>query len=195
MFNKIKKISLVTVVIMLSFVMILASGCSSKKGASKDVNQATKPTKTEPINTFTSETIKYVQDDTNNTITENDEGRKGTTTVEGLNVELNSIYFNFDKYDLSAESRDILKKNSEWLKNNANATIRVEGHCDERGTVEYNQALGEKRAKAVKDYYVSLGIDTDRISTISYGEERPMDPAKTEEAYAKNRRSDSKSTK
>jgi len=175
--------------------MILASGCSSKKGASKDANQATKPTKTEPINTFTSETIKYVQDDTNNTITEGDAGRKGTTTVEGLNVELNSIYFNFDKYDLSAESRDILKKNSEWLKNNANATIRVEGHCDERGTVEYNQALGEKRAKAVKDYYVSLGIDTDRISTISYGEERPMDPAKTEEAYAKNRRSDSKSTK
>jgi peptidoglycan-associated lipoprotein len=76
------------------------------------------------------------------------------------------------------------------LEKNPGAVIRIEGNCDERGTVEYNLALGEKRAKAALDYLVKMGIDPSRISTVSYGKERPMDPGHTEAAWAKNRRDD-----
>jgi peptidoglycan-associated lipoprotein len=98
------------------------------------------------------------------------------------------IHFNFDKYDIRPEDTAILKENAALLKRFSNVKIQIEGHCDERGTVEYNLALGERRANKTKDYLVSLGISTDRISTISYGKERPLDPGHSEEAWAKNRR-------
>ena len=82
----------------------------------------------------------------------------------------------------------ILKENAELLKKYPKVKIQIEGHCDERGTNEYNLALGERRANSTKNYLVSLGISPDRISTISYGEEKPLDPGHNEEAWAKNRR-------
>jgi len=97
------------------------------------------------------------------------------------------IYFDFDKFNLSAESRDILSQKAAFLKANPDLTIQIQGNCDERGTTEYNLALGERRAKAAQDYLVSLGISASRISTISYGKEKPIDPGHTEEAWAKNR--------
>jgi peptidoglycan-associated lipoprotein len=97
------------------------------------------------------------------------------------------IYFDFDMFSLSAESRDILAQKASFLKNNSNLNVQIQGNCDERGTTEYNLALGERRAKAAQDYLVSLGIDSARISTISYGKERPIDPGHTEEAWTKNR--------
>jgi peptidoglycan-associated lipoprotein len=98
-----------------------------------------------------------------------------------------NIYFDFDKFDLKPESQDILNQDATFLKAHSNVTIQIAGNCDERGTVEYNLALGERRAKAAMDFLVTLGIEKERISTISYGKEKPLDPGNTEEAWAKNR--------
>jgi len=101
---------------------------------------------------------------------------------------LKDIHFDFDKYDIRSGDVEILKENTVLLMNYPNVKIQIEGHCDERGTNEYNLALGERRANSTKKYLLSLRISPDRISTISYGEERPLDPGHNEEAWAKNRR-------
>jgi peptidoglycan-associated lipoprotein len=101
---------------------------------------------------------------------------------------LKDIHFDFDKYDIRRGDEDILKENAALLKKYPKTKIQIEGHCDERGTVEYNLALGERRANNTKKYLISLGIPSNRISTISYGKERPLDPSHNEEAWAKNRR-------
>ena len=101
---------------------------------------------------------------------------------------LKDVRFDFDKYDIRPENAEILKGNAALLTKYPKVKIQIEGHCDERGTVEYNLALGERRADSTKKYLLSLGISPDRISTISYGEERPLDPGHHEEAWAKNRR-------
>jgi len=98
------------------------------------------------------------------------------------------IHFDFDKYDVKEEYKPELKKIAPWMAKNAGAKLSVEGHTDERGTNEYNLALGDRRAKAVKDYLVSLGVPSSRIDTISYGEEKPLCTDHTEECWAKNRR-------
>ena len=102
-----------------------------------------------------------------------------------VNVNIN---FDFDKFSLSPEARTILADKASFMNANPGLKAKIEGHCDERGTSEYNLALGERRAKAAQDYLIFLGIGADRLSIISYGEEKPLDPAKTEEAFAKNRR-------
>jgi peptidoglycan-associated lipoprotein len=101
---------------------------------------------------------------------------------------LKDIRFDYDKYDIRRVDEEILRENAAFLKKNPKMKIQIEGHCDERGTVEYNLALGERRANNTKRYLVSLGITSDRISTISFGKERPLDPGHHEEAWAKNRR-------
>jgi peptidoglycan-associated lipoprotein len=101
---------------------------------------------------------------------------------------LKDIRFDYDKYDIRQVDEGILIENAALLKKDPKMKIQIEGHCDERGTVEYNLALGERRANNTKKYLVSLGIASDRISTISFGKERPLDPGHKEEAWAKNRR-------
>ncbi len=101
---------------------------------------------------------------------------------------LKDIHFDFDKYDIRPGDAALLKENAALLNKYTNVKIQMEGHCDERGTVEYNLALGERRANSAKNYLVSLGISPARISTISYGKEKPLDPAHNEAAWAKNRR-------
>ncbi len=103
-------------------------------------------------------------------------------------VELRSVFFAFDKFNLSAESRATLAFNADVLQANPGAMIIIEGHCDERGTEEYNLGLGERRASSAKNYLVSLGISASRIKTISYGEERPFKWGHNEEAWSQNRR-------
>lgn len=103
-------------------------------------------------------------------------------------IYLAPIFFDFDKYDLRSGDREILKRNADQLVENPDATIRIEGHCDERGTVEYNLALGEKRARAAMQFLVDMGVDPSRLSIVSYGEEKPLDPGHDERAWAKNRR-------
>jgi peptidoglycan-associated lipoprotein len=102
--------------------------------------------------------------------------------------ESENIYFDFDKADLLHEARVVLKEKADWLRKNPSYSVRIEGHCDERGTNEYNLALGERRAYSAKKFLVTLGISKDRIGTLSYGEERPADPGHSEEAWGKNRR-------
>ena len=101
---------------------------------------------------------------------------------------LKDIHFDFDKYDIRPGDAALLKENAALLSKYPNVKVQVEGHCDERGTVEYNLALGERRANHAKNYLVSLGISPARISTISYGKEKPLDPGHNEDAWAKNRR-------
>jgi peptidoglycan-associated lipoprotein len=97
------------------------------------------------------------------------------------------VFFAFDRSDISAEGQQTLQRQAEWLQRYPNIGVRIEGHCDERGTREYNLALGERRANAVKDVLVAAGISASRISTISYGKERPIVVGSTEEAWAQNR--------
>jgi peptidoglycan-associated lipoprotein len=99
------------------------------------------------------------------------------------------VFFDFDKYSLGSESRVVLEKQAIWLKKYSNVKVAVEGHADERGTREYNLALAERRANSAKDYLVALGVAADRISTISYGKERPVALGSNEASWAQNRRS------
>jgi peptidoglycan-associated lipoprotein len=98
------------------------------------------------------------------------------------------IYFEFDKSTLTPAAQDNLMRKAEWLRENADVTATVEGHCDNRGTNEYNLALGDRRAESAKAFLVDLGIDASRLTTISYGEERPVCSEQDEECWAKNRR-------
>ncbi len=98
------------------------------------------------------------------------------------------VFFAFDKSDLTPDSRRTLERQAAWLKQWSNQRLTVEGHCDERGTREYNLALGERRANAVKDYLVAQGVSASRLSTISYGKERPVVLGSNEAAWAQNRR-------
>lgn len=101
---------------------------------------------------------------------------------------LADVYFDYDQAALSDAARAILEKHALWMQTHRSAKVTVEGHCDERGTTDYNLALGEQRARAARDYLVNLGVAGERITTVSYGKERPLDPASHEAAWAKNRR-------
>jgi peptidoglycan-associated lipoprotein len=116
---------------------------------------------------------------------------KKKAAQEQLQAEADSvpnIHFSFDRYDLRPDARGVLRDLAGWLTKHEGWEVTIEGHCDERGTIEYNLALGERRAEAAKAYLRSLGVPDDRITTISYGEERPLDPRSNEEAWSKNRR-------
>lgn len=101
---------------------------------------------------------------------------------------LATIFFEYDKSALSSDSKSKLKGNADWMKKNSSSTLQIEGHCDARGSVEYNLALGDRRAKAVKNYLESLGVEGRRMTIISYGKEKPMVSGDSESAFAKNRR-------
>ncbi|MFL2885815.1 MAG: peptidoglycan-associated lipoprotein Pal [Candidatus Pelagibacterales bacterium] len=114
----------------------------------------------------------------------------GTETVEMLAIDVpDRVFFAYDSYSLAASAQATLSKQAKWLKANPSVAIAVEGHADERGTREYNLALGDRRASSVKDYLMSQGISSNRISTISYGKERPVKSGSNDTAWAQNRRS------
>ena len=98
------------------------------------------------------------------------------------------VFFDFDSIQLRVDARATLEKQADWLRQNAAVAIWIEGHADERGTREYNLALGERRASAIRDYLVALGVNQNRMTTRSFGKERPVDPSSTKEAWNKNRR-------
>jgi peptidoglycan-associated lipoprotein len=111
-------------------------------------------------------------------------------TLEEINAAefLKNIYFEFDKYNLTDEAVLQLETNGRWLMENTSVKVIIEGHCDERGTEEYNLALGERRANSARDFLIRMGVSSDRLMTASYGESRPMDPRHTENAWSLNRR-------
>ena len=153
---------------------LLVAGCGGNK---PPVEETTPTTTTGEQGTTTGET--------------GEPGRPDRGTVESTNeviAQLKTVYFDFDKYNLRDDARRTLEQDAEILKNNPDVKVVVEGHCDERGTNEYNLALGENRANAARDYLVRLGIDAGRLSTISYGEERPVALGHDEAAWAQNRR-------
>ena len=115
---------------------------------------------------------------------------RGSEAAADVKTEavLKDIHFDFDKFSLKPEDREILKGHADWLLGHRDYLVTIEGHCDERGTTEYNLALGERRAGEAKRFLVDLGVAEARINTISYGKERPLDTGHDEEAWAKNRR-------
>jgi peptidoglycan-associated lipoprotein len=118
-----------------------------------------------------------------------DQARSGTlgsqTVPEG---PLGDVHFDYDSFELDEQARDTLQGHAAWLRENEGSRVEIEGHCDDRGTVEYNLALGAKRAAAVKTYLASLGTSSERITTISYGEELPLCHEETESCWQTNRR-------
>lgn len=114
--------------------------------------------------------------------------RRERAVKEAKMFEAKPIHFHFDRHDLTPEARAVLDELGAWLRENKDFELLIEGHCDNRGSPEYNLALGERRAESAKEYLVNLGVEPGRIRTISYGLERPVDPRNNEEAWAKNRR-------
>ena len=158
-------------VLFLVGLLVVAVGACSKKQTTK---VETEPAATETV-TETAPPVEEVQEAVQE------------TPVTKMPV-LNDVYFDFDKSALSAEAKQTLAENARQLNDAGSMAVTIEGHCDERGTNAYNLALGEKRANAAKDYLVSLGVDGGRITTISYGEEKPFDAGHDETAWTKNRR-------
>ncbi|MBI5183382.1 MAG: peptidoglycan-associated lipoprotein Pal [Nitrospinae bacterium] len=115
--------------------------------------------------------------------------KKAPEEMEFVSISaLKDIYFDFDKSNIKPSEREVLNKNGEWLKDNPNVRVQIEGHCDERGTNEYNIALGERRAVSARDYLLSLGISSERLYTVSYGEEKPACTEQNESCWWQNRR-------
>lgn len=163
-----------TLSVMLSLLLILVwSGCSKKVTKTAPVPQETTQTPTPRVETKELQPIEL-------------ESREKSLPKVDLNFL--DVNFDFDKYDLRADAREILASHARLLKENPEIKLKIEGHCDERGTIEYNLALGERRASAVKSYLVTYGVDSARLQTISYGKERPLDMRSNEAAWAKNRR-------
>jgi peptidoglycan-associated lipoprotein len=117
-----------------------------------------------------------------------EEARRLKEASDKAHFETEDIYFEFDQHILSDTAKQNLNKKAQWLKNFPAAKATIEGHCDERGSAEYNLALGQKRADAAMQYLVSLGISANRVSTVSFGKEKPIDTGANETAWAKNRR-------
>lgn len=115
--------------------------------------------------------------------------------LDRLSGQMQTVYFAFDKSDLTDDARAKIRGNAQLLKDNPEVKVVIQGHCDERGTIEYNLALGERRAKAVRDYMTSLGVQASRVRVVSYGEERPAVQGHNESAWSKNRRGEFKAEK
>ncbi len=113
---------------------------------------------------------------------------EGVGSDSGKVDGLFSINFPYDQTKLTAEAESKLQQNAQWMQANADTKLQIEGHCDSRGSIEYNLTLGERRARKVKNHLVSLGVDGNRLSILSYGEEKPLDSSDSEDAHAKNRR-------
>ena len=117
-----------------------------------------------------------------------DDLKSGKAPVTPASSPLKDVFFEFDRADLSADARSVLRANAEWLKTNPAVRVEIEGHCDERGTSEYNLALGAKRAQAAREYLATLGVASARLSTTSYGEEIPLCKEASESCWKQNRR-------
>jgi peptidoglycan-associated lipoprotein len=173
---------------------LVVSGCAKENVVKKDeaiaptaTGQATqtevKGAKNGPAGTYTP--AKPAQESSNRAA-----AKAESQSREQLTSELEKIYFDFDSSALSNDARKALTENAGYLRKSAAAKLRIEGNCDERGSAEYNIALGEKRAEAAEKYLVTMGIPAERLAIISYGKEKPADPGHDESAWAKNRRDD-----
>lgn len=154
----------------LALVVAGSAGCGSKK---KDTRDALEP------DAFGEEGLGA-----EGSLAQYRQGRLG----EDSGGPLRDVLFDYDSYDLREDARATLRENAAWLQENPKVRVEIEGHCDERGTVEYNLALGARRARAVRDYLVALGVSDHRMTTISYGEELPLCHEQSESCWQRNRR-------
>jgi peptidoglycan-associated lipoprotein len=185
-----KNLTWMGIFVLLTFGLTIFIGCAEKKSVvTKDSTQAIAPVQIAPQ---TTETPKPNDSANPNTINQNDTAREQPAkTVDKTAMAddiVHDINFDFDSSIIRPDAREILKVNADFFLKNRISSIVIEGHCDERGTAEYNMALGQKRAQETKTYLINLGVKESIIKTISYGEERPLDPGNSEEAWAKNRR-------
>jgi peptidoglycan-associated lipoprotein len=179
-----------TVMTLVGFLLIFSAyGCAGKKTVSGEQPSPT-PSATEP-SVIEEERVAPEDGIGEEQLAELE--RQKTPGEEGRQENaLQPIFFEYDKYDLTPEAIKILNKSEEYLSKNSAIAMRIEGNCDERGTPEYNLALGERRAAVARQYLINLGISADRIAATSFGEEKPLDPGHDEAAWAKNRRDDFK---
>ena len=185
-----KNLTFIGIFVVLIFGLTIFSGCAEKKSVvtsnsaqEQDAASAQTAAKTTETSNLSNATNPNDVTSTNN--------RAQSASVETTatpEASVRDINFDFDSSIIRPDAREILKVNADFLLKNRISSIVIEGHCDERGTAEYNMALGQRRAQETKKYLVNLGIKESTIRTISYGEERPLDPGNTEEAWAKNRR-------
>lgn len=176
----------------LSLAALIAGGCASNEvvkteepGAATVKAEPPKPVQQPPAKT--DESLKRATDTPVDIKPADGQPVKAVKEVSAFET----VYFDFDKSDLRQDARNTLTKNAEiMLKSKQAFKVKIEGHCDERGSAEYNLALGERRAKSAMQYLVTLGVQPDRLSVISYGKEKPAVPGNDEEAWAKNRRAE-----
>jgi peptidoglycan-associated lipoprotein len=185
-------LSLSVLILVLGFVLM--TGCSKKvvKEAARE-QQTTVQKEGAPAVPAETEEQRIAKERalTEESLREQQEKERLLATQRGKEAagsRFEDVLFDFDKADLNPAGRETLKKLADYLTAKKEASVLVEGNCDERGTVEYNLALGEKRALSAMNYLIGLGVDKGRIKTISYGKERPLDPGHDEAAWAKNRR-------
>lgn len=188
-----KYLTLIGLLMVLAFSLTLFSGCAEKKAVVKDEavqEQKAAPAQAAPV--VDDEAARRAKEQADREAAlkaqaaKDAAAKRNAAALADLNIQ--NIYFDFDKSNIRPDAREILKANAEIFAKNGDAKITIEGYCDERGTAEYNMALGERRAQEAKQYLVNLGIGASRIETISYGEERPLDPGHDEKAWAQNRR-------
>jgi peptidoglycan-associated lipoprotein len=187
-----KNLTFVGIFVVLIFGLTIFTGCAEKK--SVVTNSAAQEQEVAPAQKAAQTTDTSKLSDTinpNDSTNQNDTIRGKSASLETTAIpetSVRDIKFDFDSSIIRPDAREILIVNADFLLKNRISSIVIEGHCDERGTAEYNMALGQRRAQETKKYLVNLGIKESTIRTISYGEERPLDPGNTEEAWAKNRR-------
>lgn len=177
-----KNLTWLVVFVLLTFSMTIFTGCAEKKSVVKSDTQQVQETAPASI---PQDTAKQVPPTTNIKDSAIEQSSLMGATAKS---PVSDINFDFDSSTIGPDAREILNANADFLSKNKVSAIVVEGHCDERGTAEYNMALGQRRAQETKKYLVNLGINESKINTISYGAERPLDTGNNEEAWAKNRR-------
>ena len=164
-------------VVLVALALLTTTGCKKKMGAEQ------KPAEKPKIEETTTPT---------NVDTTGNGAKERQSQMDADKARIQTVYFDYDKSDIRADMRDKIKGNAEVLRKWSDWSVAVEGNCDERGTPEYNLALGERRANAAMKALAAEGIDSKRLNTVSYGEERPMDPGHTEASWAHNRRAEFK---
>ena len=179
-----KKTFVLVSLVLLVFGLILA-GCPSRKVVQPEIEQ--QPTVTPKETTQKAAEVKPEEKITEQRFAKIETKEETPKYIEERGL-FGDIQFDYDKYDIRPDAKPILQNVASWLIKNTSAKILVEGHCDERGTNEYNLALGDRRAKAARDYLIALGIASNRIEMLSYGEEKPLCKESAEECWAKNRR-------
>jgi len=173
-------------VVCLGLVALMAAGCAKDEVVKKDEPVVEQQTVKQQEPAKQAEPVKQAEP-----AKEEPKQQEAAAAKASEAVALETVYFDFDKSDLRQDARDALSKNAEaLLKQVADAKIKLEGHCDERGSDEYNMALGDRRAKSAAKYLTTLGVKADRISTVSYGEEKPAIQGHDEAAWSKNRRAE-----